>query len=189
MKQTVIRFTAVLALAALVLSVVVWRANVSKPAVTIVFVGRGDEEWIASDAVFDAVAKAWHSLPGHEEDKIEYIKTGIRLNTTVERDTILAQMIYGEGVIYLADAELVKEILADDALFLPLPTECEAAVFDSAGRGIGVRLNTIPALADYELPDSFCYFVRTEITQDKALSSYIEKNQEPAMEVLFRLMK
>ena len=96
-------------------------------------------------------------------------------------------MIYGEGVIYLADKEVIRDILPEDGLFLPLPEGVPATVFDSAGCGIGVRLNMLSVLADYPLPDSFCYFVRAPKTEDKALLHYFEKNQSPAMETLLRL--
>lgn len=172
----------------LLIVAVTWHAYRTRPDVTIVFVGGEDSEWAAADAAFDAVIDAWHRLPGHEEDRVECIKTGLSLNTETEREAILAQIIYGEGVIYLADRTVIESLLDIEQLFSPLPPEIEATTFRSDGRGLGVCLKNFSALAHLELPESFCYFVRSAISQDKTSLASIEKNQPLAFDTLFQLM-
>ena len=105
------------------------------------------------------------------------------------RQNALARLLYGDGVIYIADYSLVRSIVDDDGLFAPLPKELEGDIFGADKKAVAKSLKSFGDLSlsrDYE---GLCVFIRSSETEDKELSRYMSENYDAACEVLMKIEK
>lgn len=133
-------------------------------------------------AVTDAV-KA--ELGENAEINIEEITT--EFDEGSARQTAMARLLYGDGVIYIAEYELVRDIVDDDELFAPLPDELDADILNSTSQPAAKSLQSFSGISlDGSYP-KLCVFIRSEVAEEEAMAAYLKDNYAVAVNVLLKL--
>lgn len=136
-----------------------------------------------------AMRDALSGISGYENADIDVEEISIIPDEGTGRQNALARLLYGDGVIYIADYSLVKSIVDDDGLFAPLPKELEGDIFGADKKAVAKSLKSFGDLSlsrDYE---GLCVFIRSSETEDKELSRYMSENYDAACEVLMKIEK
>lgn len=132
---------------------------------------------------------ALKTVPGYENANVNIDEIAIMPDEGSGRQNALARLLYGDGVIYIADYSLVRSIVDDDGLFAPLPKELEGDIFGADKKAVAKSLKSFGDLSlsrDYE---GLCVFIRSSETEDKELSRYMSENYDAACEVLMKIEK
>lgn len=132
---------------------------------------------------------ALKSVPGYEDADVNIEEIAIWPDEGSGRQNALARLLYGDGVIYIADYELVRSIVDDDALFAPLPEELEGDILGSDGAPLAKTLKSFGDISLSEDYDGLCIFIRSDDTADSGLSDYMRRNYDAACKVLRKIEK
>ncbi len=135
-----------------------------------------------------AMRDALSGISGYENADIDVEEISIMPDEGTGRQNALSRLLYGSGVIYIADYDVVRSIVDDDGLFAPLPDSVGGDI-ESGGKVLAKSLKSFGDLGlsyDY---DNLCIFIRSDDTEDKDLSSYMRENYDAACLVLEKIEK
>ena len=135
-----------------------------------------------------AMKAALNTIPGYENADTDIDEISIMPDEGSGRQNALARLLYGDGVIYIADYELVRSIVDDDELFAPMPDSLGGDI-KSGERVLAKSLGSFKSLGLSRNYDDLCIFIRSDETEDKSLSSYMRKNYDAACTVLEKIEK
>lgn len=142
---------------------------------------------VDSEGIAEAISEAVKEIPGYEEASISVEEIAVRPDEGSGRQNALSRLLYGDGVIYVADYDLVRSIVDDDELFALLPDELEADIFCDSGFAAAKSLKSFSGLELLGSCDGLCIFIRSDVTEDKALSEYLKNNYEAACSALLKI--
>lgn len=140
-----------------------------------------------SERLTEAISEALKEISGYEEASISVEEIDTQPDEGSGRQNALSRLLYGDGVIYVADYELVRSIIDDDELFAVLPNELEADIFCESGFAVAKSLKSFSGLDFQGEYDDLCIFIRSDIAEDKALSEYLKNNYEAACKALMKI--
>lgn len=153
----------------------------------ITYIGRDRMMSADFETFTNAVSDAVRSVPGYENAEIMTDEIAMFPDEGSGRQNAMARLLYGDGVIYIADYDLVRTIVDDDELFADIPDEIDADISDSTGRKIAISVNKLENIELSKEYDGLCVFIRSDIAEDKGLSDYLKACYQPACEALKKI--
>lgn len=122
-----------------------------------------------------------------EEAEINIEEMTTEFDEGSARQTAMARLLYGDGVIYIAEYELVRDIVDDDELFAPLPDELGADILNSASYPAAKSLQSFGGISlDGSYPE-LCIFIRSDVAEENGMAAYLKENYAAAVNVLLKL--
>lgn len=119
------------------------------------------------------------------EINVEEITT--ELDEGSGRQNAMARLLYGDGVIYIAEYELVRSIVDDDELFAVLPDEIEADILKDDMSFAAKSLDSFENVKLSKEYPKLCVFIRSSVSGDKDTARYLEANYDTAVNVLLKI--
>ncbi|MDP4133299.1 MAG: hypothetical protein Q8882_04715 [Bacillota bacterium] len=184
---------AVTAALIVLLIAVFWPQKLSNPDFGVTYIGSKYLKDEAANSLTESVSKLLKSFGLKNNPDVEFANVQVAdFNSMADTNVAVAQLLSGNGVLYIAEYDLVRKILDDDNLFEPFSDEYKnhRVYYNKNGQVIAVSAKNCKLLKSLGVnTNNLCFFVRSTHVESESLKKYIDNNRQNAFKIIFNLLK